>query len=312
MSRFAENLRAGLSDGLVNYPKSGIALPGIGDAANRNALVGQLIESLRRNEFVVRLRTTKIADARCDPNSKIFDPIRAAAYLYRRGDVDEAFWLVFLATHFGKHLKDGWQLVRDVYRGGDGGAWTFARFGNNPEAFSEWLSGKYEEWSGDGITRKFGNHRKYETLRTDSARGTNVVLRSYVGWIGANRGHAGFLTDAEGVVGADPNALFDFLYHSMAEVQSFGRTARFDYLTMLGKLGLAAIEPGIPYLIGATGPLRGARLLFGGSPTADLAAKDLNNEVAMLGKALGFGMQAAEDALCNWQKSPSKFVAFRG
>ena len=98
----------------------------------------------------------------------------------------------------------------------------------------------------------------------------------------------------------------------MAQVQSFGRTARFDYLTMVGKLGLAAIEPGIPYLVSATGPLKGARLLFGGSPTATLSAKDLDKSVADLGGALGFGMQAAEDALCNWQKSPGKFIAFRG
>ena len=42
----------------------------------------------------------------------------------------------------------------------------------------------------------------------------------------------------------DPRKAFDILYHSMGAVASFGRTARFDYLTMIGKLGLAPIEPG--------------------------------------------------------------------
>ena len=312
MSRFAEDRRTALTDGLKTYAQSIVALPGIAADASREALVGQLIESLRRNEFVIRLRTATICPERCDPGSDLFDPIKAAAYRFRQGEIDEAFWLVFLGTHFGKHLKDGWRLAQDVYRGDDNGAWTFARFVNNPDAFTQWLTARFIEWSADGVSRKFGNHRKYETLRTDSARGTNVVLRTYANWIGANRGHEQFLADAKAVAGSDPKALFDYLYQSMADVQSFGRTARFDYLTMVGKLGLVAIEPGIPYLVGATGPLRGARLLFGGDATATLPAKDLDKAVAKLGEALGFGMQAAEDALCNWQKSPCKFKAFRG
>lgn len=312
MNRFAENLRSDFLEELVAYSQNVVALPGIDDASNRTAFVGQLVESLRRNEFVIRLRTADISAARCEPQAEIFDPIRGAAFRFRNGDTDEAFWLVFLATHFGKHLRDRWRLVRDIYRGDRAGPWTFARFANNPGAFTAWLAERYEEWAADGISRRFGNHRKYETLRTDSARGTHVVLSSYLGWIGANRGHAGFLADAQSTVEDDPHALFDHLYHSMAQVQSFGRTARFDYLTMVGKLGLAPIEPGIPYLVGATGPLRGARLMFGGSVHAELSAKDLDQKVAALGKAVGFGMQAAEDSLCNWQKSPNKFLAFRG
>jgi len=59
----------------------------------------------------------------------------------------------------------------------------------------------------------------------------------------------------------------------MNDVERFGRTAKFDYLTMVGKLGLAAIEPGSTYMQGATGPLKGARLLFGGRATS-VAAYD--------------------------------------
>jgi hypothetical protein len=32
----------------------------------------------------------------------LFDPLKAAVLHYRRGRVDEAYWLVFLAVHFGK------------------------------------------------------------------------------------------------------------------------------------------------------------------------------------------------------------------
>jgi len=88
--------------------------------------------------------------------------------------------------------------------------------------------------------------------------------------------------------------------------------AKFDYLTMLGKLGLAGIEPGSAYLEGATGPLRGARLLLGGSVTAALSAPTLDGWLVQLGTDLNVGMQVLEDSLCNWQKTPGKFVPFRG
>lgn len=113
----------------------------------------------------------------------------------------------------------------------------------------------------------------------------------------------------EGALSAhDP---FDDLYRKLASVMSFGRTARFDYLTMIGKLGIAAVAPRRPYLVGATGPLRGARLMFGGAVVGQRAL-ELEPKVIALGAALGVGMQEMEDALCNWQKSPSKFVAYRG
>ena len=98
-------------------------------------------------------------------------------------------------------------------------------------------------------------------------------------------------------------------------VASFGRTAKFDYLTMIGKLGLAPIEPGSTYMHGATGPLSGARLLFGGRKTAPLTRSDLEAWLVELEARLHLGthgMQVLEDALCNWQKNPRTFVPFRG
>ena len=113
-------------------------------------------------------------------------------------------------------------------------------------------------------------------------------------------------------LGTTLEALFDYLYHSMSAVTSFGRTAKFDYLTMIGKLGLAPIRPGSPYLAGATGPLRGARLLVDGSAESSMRATALEPIICELGNDLGVGMQEMEDALCNWQKSQNKFIPFRG
>jgi hypothetical protein len=106
----------------------------------------------------------------------------------------------------------------------------------------------------------------------------------------------------------NPTCAFDYLYRAMDAVQGFGRTARFDYLTMIGKLRLCAIEPGSAYLVGATGPLAGARLLFGNNE----GPRALDRRLITLDQYLGVGMQVLEDALCNWRKSPSRFAPFRG
>ena len=83
-------------------------------------------------------------------------------------------------------------------------------------------------------------------------------------------------------------------------------------LTMIGKLDLAPIEPGSTYMEGATGPLKGARLLFFGTKDADIGRATLDQLAIQLESKIGVGMQVIEDALCNWQKSPSKFKRFRG
>lgn len=102
--------------------------------------------------------------------------------------------------------------------------------------------------------------------------------------------------------------MFKYLYDSIDAVASFGRTGRFDYLTMVGKLGLTAVEPGSTYMQGATGPLNGARLLFGGNPQAAFGAATLDQWLVELDAELDlyFGMQVLEDALCNWQKNPAR------
>ncbi|HTH98522.1 MAG TPA: hypothetical protein VL574_13995 [Stellaceae bacterium] len=288
-------------------------LPGLSTDTRRASLVTQFVDSIRRIEYVHRLRTTTIDPDRCDPTNDLFDPIRAAVLKHKDGNLDEAFWLVFLATHCGRHLDDHWRLARTLYgSNGTGPCWNWSTISGTPDGFHDWLVNAYTSLRSDGVLRRFGNHRKYETLLPGSARGTSAVFRSYIAWVGANRGHGLLIQEAQDACGGDPRATFDYLYNSMGAVTSFGRTGRFDFLTMVGKVGLANIEPGIPYLVGATGPLRGARLAFGGSYDANLTAQKLDRWVTRLGDHLGLGMQAMEDALCNWQKSPDKYLPFRG
>lgn len=223
----------------------------------------------------------------------------------------------FLSIHFGKNRGTGWRLARDVYGGLGGSAvWDWARTSSRPKRFRDWLAAHESILrGGDGIARQFGNHRKYQSLDARSDFGTGAALESYVRWVSPPRTHQMLVQDAQNNVGDDPRKMFDYLYRSMADVVSFGRTARFDYLTMLGKLNIAKIEPGSTYMHGATGPLNGARLLFGGRKGASLVRSDLDAWLVQLEADLNVGvqgMQVLEDALCNWQKSPKHFKPFRG
>ena len=96
---------------------------------------------------------------------------------------------------------------------------------------------------------------------------------------------------------------FDYLYKSMNDVTRFGRTARFDYLCMVWKLGLAPIEPGSTYMYGATGPIVGARLLFAGDKAAPIGPDELDTWLIKLDSDLKVGMQVLEDALCNCRRA---------
>lgn len=280
-------------------------------SAAQAALGEQIVESKRRIRYIEVLRQQGQSDIWLRPES--FDPIRGAMFIASTGDLDEAFWLVFLSVHFGKHRRGGWNLARDVYFAfGSERQWHWHSTGANPDAFHAWLAAQQGRLAQKDAVRHFGNHRKYESLKANSDRGTSKVFASYIAWVGHNRGHSGLVADAQAEAGDGPEVLFDYLYHSMSAVTSFGRTAKFDYLTMIGKLGLAPIRPGSPYLAGATGPLRGARLLVDGNAESNSKAAALEPIICELGDDLGVGMQEMEDALCNWQKSQNKFIPFRG
>ena len=284
-------------------------LPGIRTDASRLAFIEQVIESVRRIKYVSVIRNRPISSRRTDPNDPLFDPLKAAIFFQEREELDEAFWMVFIFVHFGKHPKHGWQYARRVYgKLGSPDQWDWLATSSDPTAFSSWLDDNIDGIKGGGAPGGFGNHRKYVSLKAHSENGTGQAFETYVQWVNPARGHQGLMDQAIRQANGDPGKAFDILYRSMDDVASFGRLARLDYLAMIGKLGLAPIEPGRPYLENSSGPLKGARVLFG----KDLGAADLDKWAGELATHLDIGMQAMEDALCNWQKSPSDFIPFRG
>jgi len=87
-----------------------------------------------------------------------------------------------------------------------------------------------------------------------------------------------------------------------------GRLGKFDLLCNLSNLLISPILPDKAYISDATGPLSGAKLVFG----EDLSKSVLEAECASLAKHLSVSPQVIEDALCNWQKSVEKYIYFRG
>lgn len=305
---------AQLDDLLGRYQRDVACLPGIRATGTLDCLVAQLIDSLRRIEFVHAVRDRRHDPRRKSPGSGLFDPLRAAVLHYREGNIDEAFWLVFLATHFGKHGTDGWRLTEDVYgRLNQGALWDWHRTSCGLPAFRVWVAANEATLRGsDGVSRRFSNHRKYESLRADSKKGLPAVVESYVGWVARSGTHQSLIRGLHKQVGQNPREVFAAMYRSMDEVVRFGRLGKFDYLAMLGKLGIAPIEPNSAYLREATGPRAGARLLFIGDPENATIDTQLDARLEELDGYLGVGMQALEDALCNWQKSPRTYEYFKG
>ena len=290
---------------LNQYSRDVRPLPGIAQPAARQTLAMQYIASLRREDYFRLLQRKIMSPDRADPIKPVFQAERAVAYHLQQGNVDEGAWLIFLMTHFARHVDTGWLRLNDVYGMLGCGVWNWAAISQNPASFSSWMSSNWTR-----IRGHFGSHRKYESLRPTALRNIGSVVNSYVDWVGPD-GHRQLFSVVTRRAGNHPEAIFDYLYCHM-QVNSFGRLAKFDYLAMLGRYGIIPAVPGSAYLKGATGPLRGARLLFDGHHDGVTSPDQLQAFLNQLDDNISAGMVVTEDALCNWQKSPLEFRHFKG
>ncbi|KAA9369583.1 hypothetical protein [Ochrobactrum quorumnocens] len=297
--------KVAISNALVHHSQTTRPLLGIANNAALEALSMQFIASIRREEYYRVVQLKVISPTRADPNSPLFDAERAVAYHIQNGNTEEACWLIFLMTHFARPVDTGWLRLKDVYGGLGHQLWTWQIVRANPAVFIGWLNSNWTT-----IRGKFGNHRKYESLRPSSNRSFDKVLDSYLQMIGNS--HIVFFASAVQSAGNNPETIFEELYKTVGKVFTFGRLAKFDYLALIGRYSIAPIKPGSAYLVGATGPATGAKLLFDGNVISTTPTKTLQNWLTDLDKDLSVGMQVMEDAICNWQKSPLNFVHFKG
>ncbi|WP_170565776.1 hypothetical protein [Ruegeria atlantica] len=295
---------------LANFEVTHGKLPGIVPQAARDTFVAQIISSLRRIDFVRRLSGAGISDRRLDPHDEFFDPIKGAALLLRKGEIDEAIWLTFVGTQFGKHVTDGWKLAANVMGSfSQGPVWTEAQYRNDRAGFDAMLENNapaLDDWKTAG---RYSNHRQYESRKP---KHLSKVFNSFSNWQNELGGFRERLQFVHQERGQNPEEAFDGLYKSFSTVHGFGRLGTFDFLTMVGKLELAPISPGSVYLRGATGPFAGAKFLFFGDREYSISATKLEPQVDELDNYLMVGKQVIEDSLCNWQKSPESFIYFKG
>lgn len=281
---------------------------GLTNNARKSVLAAQLVDSERRIEYLNLLSARSRSPNLHTPYSGSFEPLGGGAALLRRAQTDDAFWLVYLATHFGRHKIDGWNLTEDFYgRFNQGGLWDWASATHDPQAIEEWFIANYPAVTSTGRSRRFGNHRKFETLKP-GPKGTGYALRSYIDWIGGFGSHQSLINAAQQQVGQNPQEVFGYLYRELDSVSKLGRLGKFDLLCNWSSLMIAPIFPDKAYVAESTGPKMGARLLFGDG----LTVAGLEGACSSLSGHLGVSPQAVEDSLCNWQKSPESYIYFRG
>lgn len=297
-----------LSDLLDNFPNAQFAFVGLNSPELKSVLVAQMIDSIRRIEYL-RLSSIRARSANLyTPYSGSFQPFGGAAALSKTGQSDDAYWLVYLATHFGKHKTDGWNLTEDFYgRFGQGRVWDWASASQNSLAISDWLEAIYPHVTSAGRSRRFGNHRKFETLKP-GPKGTGHALATYIEWITEHGSHQAMIDNVQRRAGQNPKNVFACLYADLDRVAKLGRLGKLDLLCNLSNLLIAPILPDKAYIAQSTGPKAGARLLFGNV----LSVAQLENACVELAVHLDVSPQVIEDALCNWQKSPTKYIYFRG
>ena len=297
-----------LSNQLDVFSANKIPLVGMSNANRKSTLIAQVVDSIRRMEYLRLVSIRSSSASLTTPYSGSFQPLAGAAAKYKSGQVDDAYWLVYLATHFGKHKSDGWNLTEDIYgKFGQGGFWDWNTVSQNPQAMANWLQANYPHVTSVGRSRRFGNHRKFETLKP-GPKGTGHAVATYIDWVNAHGSHSALIQNAQAAVGQNPQEVFAFLYKELDKVAKLGRLGKFDFLCNLSNLQIAPIYPDKGYIKGATGPKSGAQLLFGNPLTAD----QLENACVDLATYLNVSAQVIEDSLCNWQKSPEKYIYFNG
>ena len=266
-------------------------LAGLDTEESRARLVEKVVDSEKK---LRALSMRKFAGS-IDPSGRDFHPLKAIVKHFEAGDHDEAVWLAFLTTHFGQEAR---KTIRLFYGKFGQGQWNWEAVCHDPSAVGEWMASNPKK-----VKRlKFGNHRKHETNNPTSSVGTAGVIQSFSEWVKQTGHGSPYRALRAAANGKMPKAAFDNAYHKIS-VTRFGRTAKFDFLCLLGNLGVLEVSPPHCYLAEGTGPKRGAVQMVTGKKKGRITA-EVEKTMRRLRKHLGVPVEAMEDALCNWQKHP--------
>jgi len=291
---------------MLDEARKEIEMPGLESPEHAAVLCKQIFDSVKRVKYLQIIAERGCSRNRVDPSCDQFDPLRGAIYYLNQGDVNEASWLIFLYIVFGKDRKGHYGLLKAFYSGlNEGQTFTYEFVLLNVDFVINWIEQNENKLKDAG---SFGNHRKYESLKNTS-RGVGNTIRSYIELVGES--HKDFFDRIVPDRGLTSGEKFEILYRKFSSIKRFGRLSNFDFVTMLGKVGIVNAEPDNAYISSSTGPKAGVERLFNiyGMPN-----KNLEDIVIEMGKYFDFPfkMQVLEDSLCNWQKSPAHYRKFKG
>lgn len=260
----------------------------------------QLIDSVEQEAAIKALLEREIGEQSCDPTSAQFNPIKAIIYLKDK-DYNEACWLSFLLIYTNDSEKADWAFMRKLYGGVGLNLKTALTWQQVNKSFDQRMALLEELSSSLALSDpkpKFGHHRAYESINH-----LPIAFGSYINFINQQGGHQALFRPKGTTL--DKTAYFQTLYALIRNnVYRFGRLSTFEYLCLLGKMGLADVEPDSCYIAEASGPKRGAKLLFG-----MLDDTKLDEHAIGLADYLNVGYQEMEAAICHWQKSPNRYIA---
>lgn len=208
---------------------------------------------LEQEERIRNLHLNRARDRKFDDRMDIVKWLLEAR---DEGDLDEALWRGFLGAHFGEPLAEAaaaHSAGEILCAFGESPVWTWVEMEADPVSFLGWLLKQRPNLP----NLAFGNHRKFEAKQPDLLY---EVVVSFVRWVRKNGGSP---TKALSVIGGTPEASFNVLFHKLDSLERFGRLGKFDLLCLYADLELLPIAPDSCYLMGASGPLAGARKLWG-------------------------------------------------
>jgi hypothetical protein len=219
-----------------------------------------------------------------DPGNSNFDPLATAVWWFYRQEIEEACWLLFLCSYIGKHPKQNWNLLRTIYGGLYGGnVWTWKEVSAKSEAFQGWLLHHQTELGESG---SMGDAHKCVVFDYQKAMVAAKDIGNYISWVRHEGNHEQLLGNALVIGKKEPAAVFHYLYLSMNERVRIRKSIKFNYLCLIGAIGLASVEPGQPYLSDLLFSKKGARWLFGTDKMDKIPTRELNEVVISLAQYL--------------------------
>ena len=226
-----------------------------------------------------------------DPRREILHWIEAAR---DSGDRREAVWRSFIAAVFGRlssRVKDGSAAGAADFlcAFGYSPVWTWERVNSDQaKALREWM-----DKTPQAALFPHGDHRPREPLTPDRIL---AAVRSFIDFARKVNGPENVIKAA---APSSPEHHFALLFDKFRKLHSFKRLGSWDLIDLLLQVKLVLnAEPEHCYLEGSTGPLRGARMIWGSKPSPS----ELNRASRDLARALRVSCFVLEDALCNFQK----------